>query len=277
MRLATFTHRGRTRVGVVIDDFIVDLSQAAPELPSDMTSFLEAGAPAMELARSCARAGAPSLSLAEVRLEAPVLRPRKFLGIGANYPRTDAERMAGGQQIWFNKQVSCVNGPFDPILLPRASAQVIHEVELAVVIGRRCRRVSKEDATTFIAGYLICNDVTVVDWLLRSPTATLGKSFDTHGPIGPWIVTADEVGDPSSLGLRASINGELRQQGNTTNMRFDCREMIAYLSELITLEPGDILTTGTPEPVVEFLRPGDVVRCEIDGIGHIENAAIPED
>jgi len=274
MKLATFTSQGFTRLGVVVADAVIDLSLAAPELPHDMVAFLTAGQEAMDAAMSAARRSGAAIPLENVRLEAPVLKPRKFLGIGGNYPRKEAPARA--EQIWFNKEVTCINGPFDPIELPKAAQKIIYETELALVIGRRCRHVAQEHASQVIAGYLICNDVTAVDWILRSPMATLGKSFDTHGPIGPWIVTDDEIGDPHALELRCYVNGEQRQNGNTSDMLFDCFEMVAHLSKVFTLEPGDILTTGTPSLVNEFLKIGDVVRCEIDAIGHIENAVIAE-
>jgi len=296
MRLATFTSSGFTRIGVIVDDMVVDLSRAAPELPTDMVALLDAGEAAMDLVRRAAKRWEGAIPLATVRLEAPVLRPRKFLGIGANYrPKSGPTGMAGisdeemqkimvfledmqakGNQMWFNKQVTCVNGPFDAMEIPNVSEELIYEVELAFVIGKRCRHVTRQNAPKVIAGYLICNDVTVVDWSRRSPTATLGKSFDTHGPIGPWIVTTDEIGNPHSLGMRSYVNGIERQNGNTADMIFDCFDMVAYLSQVFTLEPGDILTTGTPSPVKEFLKEGDVVRCEIEHIGHIENIVAKE-
>ncbi len=281
MRLATFTERDSTRIGVVTEDRVIDLSRLTPDLPRDMVGFLTAGTEAAAIARSAQHRADASIPLEDVHLEAPVLRPRKFMGIGVNYPRADlpavyAQALERGDQIWFNKQVTCVNGPFDPIELPTGTKNLIHEAELAIVIGRQCRHVSEADARHAIAGYVVCNDVTVVDWVLRSPTATLGKSFDTHGPIGPWIVTADELKDPHDLGLRGFVNGTAREAGHTSQMLFDCFEIVAYLSQVFTLEPGDILTTGTPARLKEPLRTGDVVRCEVDGIGYIENRIVAE-
>jgi 2-keto-4-pentenoate hydratase/2-oxohepta-3-ene-1,7-dioic acid hydratase in catechol pathway len=302
MRLATFTHEGSTRIGVVVADSIVDLSQAAPELPADMVAFLAGGPAAMDAARAAASRPDSVIPLDRVRLQAPVSRPQKFLNVGGNYRRdgskplldnevTRAAAMSGnkrlgealaemrpqGHQLWCNKQVSCITGPFDPIILPAISKELIYETELAVAIGRRCHRVEKADALTMIAGYLICNDVTVVDWSQYSPTVTLGKSFDTHGPIGPWIVTPDELGDTHSLDMRAYVNGEERNSDNTSRMINDCAELIAYLSQVVTLYPGDILTTGTASVPAEFLKAGDVVRCEIEGIGYLENTVVNED
>lgn len=157
-----------------------------------------------------------------------------------------------------------------------------YEAELGVVIGTRCRHVSAADAASVIAGYLVVNDVSVRDWQMRSPTMTLGKSFNTHGPIGPWIVTADEVPDPHALRLRMYVNGELKQDAITGEMIYNIWDQIAYLSTVMTLEPGDLIATGTPSGVgvamkpPQFRKPGDVMRVEIDGIGHIENICAHE-
>jgi 2-keto-4-pentenoate hydratase/2-oxohepta-3-ene-1,7-dioic acid hydratase in catechol pathway len=283
MKLATFTHQRATRIGVVEPDGVVDLSVAAPELPRDMLGLLEAGPAALETARRAA-ASARRIPLAEVRLEAPIRRPPKFLGVGLNYADHVAE---AGLELpkhptIFNKQSTCVVGPGDPVHLPRASQVLDYEGELGFVVGRRCRHVSRERAGEVIAGYLVVNDVTVRDWQLRISTWTMGKSFDTHGPVGPWIVTADEIPDPHGLALRTWVNGELRQDSNTKQLIFDCFALVEHLSTAFTLEPGDVVATGTPGGVgitlkpPKLLRAGDVVRVEIEGIGWIENPVIDE-
>ena len=166
--------------------------------------------------------------------------------------------------------------PYDEIE-PGVTEKLDYEVELAAVIGRRAKGVSEADALDHVFGYLVANDVSARDWQFHTPTFTMGKSFDTHGPIGPWIVTADEVPDPQALDLRCYVNGELRQSSNTGGMIHSLRQQIAYLSTAFTLEPGDLIATGTPEGVgvgmepQQFLKSGDVVRCEIDGVGAIEN------
>lgn len=287
MKLVTFTASGRTAIGVVLGESIVDLGVVAPELPRNMREFLEAGPPALARAREALGQAGNGLPLAEVRLEAPVPDPRKFLGIGGNTRSHLAEVQAAGvpvrhsqHQTWFNKQVSCVSGPYDDIHMPAMSRELDYEGEMAMVIGTRCRNVQVEDALNVVAGYMVCNDVSVRDWQLRAPTATLGKSFDTHGPTGPWIVTADEIPDPHELSIRTWVNGELRMDGGTHEFLHGCREMIAELSSVFTLEPGDILTTGSPAGVgalmkpPRFLEPGDVVRIEVGGIGWIENRVI---
>jgi len=283
MKLATFTHDGRTRVGVVDGDAVVDLAAAAPDLPREMLGFLEAGPAAMQAAHAALGAG-PRIPLAEVRLEAPIARPPKFLAVGLNYADHVAESgiETPVHPTIFNKQSTCVTGPTDPIHLPRASHVLDYEGELGFVIGRRCRHVSRDDAADVIAGYTIVDDVTVRDWQLRIPTWTMGKSFDTHGPIGPWIVTSDEIPDPHQLRLRTWVNDELRQDSNTKELIFDCFTLVEHLSTAFTLEPGDVVATGTPSGVGIAMKPpkllvaGDVVRIEIEGLGRIENPVIEE-
>lgn len=282
MRLVTFTHDNRTRIGLAEGDEIVDVAAAAA-VPADMVSLLEAGDDGLAAMRRAA-AAAPRVALAEVRLCAPILRPSTFLGIGLNYADHIAESGLPKPEFptFFNKQTACVSGPHDPIHLPRVSGALDYEGELAFVIGRRCRHVPAERAHEVIGGYLVANDVSVRDWQFRAPTMTLGKSFDTHGPLGPWLTTPDEIGDPHALDLRTWVNGELRQESNTRQLIFSCFEQVAVLSTVFTLRPGDVISTGTPSGVgaalqpPRFLRPGDVVRVAIDGLGAIENPVVPE-
>jgi len=273
MRLATFTHRGTTRAGVVVCDEVVDLG------PSEMTALLAAG-----LEHVSGAVGKTRLPLAQIRLQAPVLRPPKFLAVGLNYADHVAESGAERPALptFFNKQSTCVTGPYDPIHRPRVSPLLDYEGELGFVIGRRCRHVPRARAAEAIAGWVVLNDVSVRDWQLRVPTWTMGKSFDTHGPMGPWIVTADELGDPHALRLRTWVNGELRQDSSTAQLIFDSFALVEHLSTAFTLEPGDVVATGTPGGVgmamspPRFLVPGDVVRVEIERIGHIENRVVDE-
>jgi 2-keto-4-pentenoate hydratase/2-oxohepta-3-ene-1,7-dioic acid hydratase in catechol pathway len=223
--------------------------------------------------------------LEDVRLLAPV-RPRKFLGIGLNYADHIAESGMEAPEfpVFFNKQSTCVVGPGDDVHMPRVSSLLDYEGELAIVIGERCRHVREERAREVIAGYTIANDLSVRDWQLRTPTMTIGKSFDTHGPLGPWVVSGDELGDPHALAIKTYVNDELRQDGNTSEMIFDCFQQVAHLSEAFTLEPGDVIATGTPagigavrQPFPEgLLKVGDTVRIEIEGIGELENTVIAE-
>jgi 2-keto-4-pentenoate hydratase/2-oxohepta-3-ene-1,7-dioic acid hydratase in catechol pathway len=274
MRLARYEHAGTVATGVVIDDHVADLGLIDPVM------LLQAGATAIAAAAD----GARRVPLADVRLLAPIPHPPKFLAIGLNYADHIAE--AGMQApefpVFFNKQTTCVTGPGDPIHVPRVSALVDYEGELGIVIGRRCRHVPASRAHEVIAGYTIVNDVTVRDWQFKAPTMTIGKSFDTHGPTGPWVITADEIPDPQDLRIRTWVNEQLLQDASTKEMIFDCAQQIETLSTAFTLEPGDLIATGTPagvgivrKPPV-FLQPGDSVRIEIDGIGTLENPVIAE-
>jgi 2-keto-4-pentenoate hydratase/2-oxohepta-3-ene-1,7-dioic acid hydratase in catechol pathway len=283
MRLVTFTNDGSTRVGLLDGEQVVDLSAAAPGLPTEMCALLAAGEGALEAARGALAAKGSRLARGEVRLESPVLRPPKILAVGLNY-RDHAEE--AGMDIpkvpmIFNKQSTSAHPPYEPFHLPRASHRLDYEGELAFVIGKACRHVPADRASQVIAGYTICNDVSVRDWQLRVPTFTMGKSFDTHCPLGPAIVTPDEV-DPHALGVRTWVNGELRQDSNTRHLIFDCYALIEHLSTAFTLEPGDVVSTGTPSGVggamkpPSFLKAGDIVKIAIDGLGELENAVIEE-
>ncbi|MFE4213628.1 fumarylacetoacetate hydrolase family protein [Streptomyces sp. NPDC056844] len=281
MKIARFrVADGPVRLGRVDGDRITDIS-GVPGVGTSLRAIL----PALGTLRDAVLAAdGPSHALGTVVLEAPVDDPQKYLGIGMNYKEHAEEARRAGvpvptSQMWFNKQVSCIAGPYDAIHKPAVSDELDHEVELGVVIGQRCRHVSVEDARSVIAGYLVANDVSVRDWLAkRSPTFTLGKSFDTHGPIGPWLTTDDEIADPHDLRMRLSVNGEVRQESPTSDMIYDIYEQIAYLTQVMTLMPGDILATGTPAgigaPTGRFLKPGDTVRAEIEGLGAIENHVV---
>lgn len=275
------------RVGAWTPAGIVDLTALHPLAPREVVELLAAGAPALAAAAECIDRAQQHLSEAQLQLLPPVRRPGKFLGVGGNFHSHIAEAARLGAKtpahpIWFNKQVGCVNGPHDPIWAPFDSGELDYEAELALVIGRRCRRVPVEEAMGVVAGFMVCNDVSIRDWQMRAPTATAGKSFDTHGPIGPWLVTPDEVADPGRLRIRTWVNGALRQDGWTDEMVFDCATLVADASRMCTLEVGDILTLGSPAGVgglmepPQWLHPGDVVRVEIDGIGAIENPVIAE-
>jgi 2-keto-4-pentenoate hydratase/2-oxohepta-3-ene-1,7-dioic acid hydratase in catechol pathway len=285
MKLTTYQHQGNISIGKVEGEQVIDLPRNDPALPATMMELLRAGPDTM--ARARAVRGDHTVALSEVTLLAPLPNPSKFLAIGMNYRKHVAEAAKIGvqtppTQVWFNKQVSCVNSPFGDVHLPTVSKQLDYEVELCVVIGRRCRHVRREDAASVIAGYMVCNDVSVRDWQLATQTMTIGKSFDTCGPTGPWIVTPDELGDPHALRLRMWVNGKLRQDDVTGSMIHNIYEQIAHLSTAFTLEPGDLLATGTPSGVGVALSPpvyltvGDVMRAEIEGIGAIENRVIAE-
>lgn len=286
MPIAVFsTPSGPRRLGKVFGDALVDLSVAAPDLPDNVIGFLTAGDSARD---AFDRVTASDLiPLSQVTLHAPVPSPEKYLAIGMNYADHGAEAKELGLdvpqwQLWFNKQVSCITGPYDPVVLPKVSEKLDYEAELAVVIGKTCRYVTEADARSVVGGYMVANDVSARDWQLRTGTMTLGKSFDTHGPIGPWLTLPGEVADPHALQLRTLVNGEVRQDGNTRDLIHNIWAQISYLSQVMTLKPGDILATGTPSGVgvamkpPRFLSVGDVVRVEIEGLGHLENPVVAD-
>jgi len=284
MRLASLLVDGSVRTGLAVGDEVVDLTDPAVGLPAGMADLLALGDAGRDALVRAASTGAARYAVEAVQLLAPVPRPPAFLGIARNY--TDHIREMGAEppehQTWFAKVSTCVIGPGAAIEVPRVSAAVDYEGELGVVIGRRCRHVPAERALEVVAGFTVVNDVSVRDWQRRTPTMTLGKSFDTHGPTGPWLVTADEVPDPQVLRVRTTVNDELRQDGSTADMVFTCARMIAHLSEAMTLEPGAVLATGTPAGVgaaadpPRWLVAGDVVTVTVEGVGELSNPVVDE-
>jgi len=291
MRLVSFTrlHDGSTteaparpRPGLLVGDEVVDLSDPAVGLPADMADLLALGPAALDRVREAPSGKAARHPLDSVRRHAPVPHPPVILAIGMNCHAHVAEmgREAPRYQYWFNKQRTSITGPGDPIVLPRVSTQVDYEGELAMVIGRRCQNVPAVRAMEVVAGFTIINDVSARDWQWRTPTFTVGKSFDTHAPCGPELVTTDELGDPGHLGLRTWVNDELRQDSTTADLIFDCAAQIEYLTTAFPLEPGTIIATGTPAGVgagfdpPRFLADGDVVRIAIEGIGELVNRVV---
>jgi 2-keto-4-pentenoate hydratase/2-oxohepta-3-ene-1,7-dioic acid hydratase in catechol pathway len=262
-----------------VGDEIVELATAAPALPADMLGLLERGPGAMAAAAEATRRVGARIPLAEVSIEPPIRRPPKILAVGLNYADHIRETAAARPEfpVIFNKQSTAVIGPGQAILIPPESTSVDYEGELAMVVGVRCRRVPRTRARDVIAGLTICNDVSVRDWQKRTPTMTMGKSWDTHCPLGPYIVTLDEIPDPQSLEIVTRVNGEVRQHASTKEMVFDCWDLIAHLSTAFTLEPGDIISTGTPAGVgvamkpPRWLRAGDTVSVEVPGIGVLSN------
>jgi 2-keto-4-pentenoate hydratase/2-oxohepta-3-ene-1,7-dioic acid hydratase in catechol pathway len=285
MKLATFSTEANSnlRLGVVREDGIADLS-GSDGVPDTLLGLLSAGDAAMTAARTAADAAVETVPLDQVTLHPPVLTPGKILAIGLNYGDHIEESGMGKpkHQVWFNKQHNCVNGPYADIALPSVSEMLDYEAELVVVIGKHCKHVPRERAAEVIAGYCCGNDVSVRDWQMRAQTMQIGKSFDTHGPTGPWLVTPDEVGDPHNLDIRAEVNGEVRQSSNTRHLIYDCYDAIAHLTQAFTLDPGDLLFMGTPAGVgaamkpPQFLKAGDVVRVEIEKLGYLENRVVPE-
>jgi len=287
MRLATFQplDQDASEIGAVIEgDRIVRFNRARPGMAQDMVDLITRWADLEGEVRRLAAAAAETLPLDRVRLLAPVPRPEKIMAIGLNYADHIAEtgQETPKSQIWFSKQLNAVAGPFDPVQIPKASAFVDYEGEMVAVVGVRGRHISRDAAPAAIFGWCVGNDVSERAWQNRSSQWVLGKSFDTHAPFGPWITTADEIADPHALNLRTLVNGEIRQNSNTRHLVFDVWAQIAELSQAMTLEPGDIIYTGTPGGVGVAMRPpialraGDRVRVEVDDLGYIENGFEPE-
>ncbi len=283
MKLVTFSHQGTARLGALaaIDGqpLVLDLARAQPDLPTDMLAFLAGGEPAWALARAALAHPDRAWLLAQpdVTLLAPVPRPGKIICLGHNYHdhRGSASAELPEFPTFFAKFPNTVIGPGQPILIPRASNMVDYEAEFAVVIGTRARHVPQVHALDYVAGYTILNDVSARDYVRRTTQWTLGKSFDTFCPMGPALVTADEIPDPAALTLSLAVNGEERQHASTGDLIFSIPFLIAYLAEVMTLEPGDVIATGTPsgtgasrKPPV-FLKPGDVIRVCIDRLGEL--------
>jgi 2-keto-4-pentenoate hydratase/2-oxohepta-3-ene-1,7-dioic acid hydratase in catechol pathway len=273
-----YVYQESLHLGAIKDGAIVPLDLL--DFPT-MRDVIDSGPAGLRRISAHLHETAPSLELADVALLAPVERPGKYLAIGMNYAKhlEEADKLGVARakhQTWFNKQTTCISGPFDDID-PGVTAQLDYEVELGAVIGKPAKHVKAAQARDHVFGYFVANDVSARDWQFHTPTFTMGKSFDTHGPIGPWIITADEIPDPHALRLRSWVNGELRQDNNTSQMIHNLWDQIAYLSTAFTLEPGDLIATGTPEGVgvgmepQRFLQLGDVVRCEVEAIGAIEN------
>jgi acylpyruvate hydrolase len=307
MRLVTFEDAGQRRLGGASDGMIVDLNAAyramledrgerragelaAKTLPAEMLAFLAAGDEALAGAREAfgfvARLGDASARerglvrrADAVRLAAPVPRPTKLILVGLNY-RDHAEE--AGMKIpdvptFFSKYPNCVIAPGDAIKIPKVSAMIDYEGEYAFVIGRAGRDIPKARAMDYVAGYTIVNDVSCRDYQMRTGQWMIGKTFDTFAPMGPYLVTSDEIADPHNLELSLFLNGQRMQHSNTRNLIFKTDDLIEFLSQVFTLEPGDVVSTGTPSGVgfarkpPVYMKPGDRVRIEIAGLGMLEN------
>lgn len=271
MKLVTFSTGEMPQIGRVEGDSVVSLAPRFRSMIDLITRW--------DAVRGEIRSATGTLTaLDRVKLLPPIPRPGKIMAIGLNY--ADHIRETGARmperQVWFCKQPTAANGPFDPIRLPKVSSQVDYEAELVVVIGKGGRYIRREDAPSAVFGYCVGNDVSARDWQRAIPQWILGKSFDTHAPFGPWITTADELGDPHGLGIRSFVNGEKRQDSNTGELVFDVWDQIAHISQVMTLEPGDLIFTGTPGGVgmamspPRYLADGDLVRIEIDRLGALE-------
>jgi ureidoglycolate lyase len=285
MKLSSFSAGQTPELGVVISpDQMLSLSRAAPSLATDMLDLIARWPQIQGEVRRLAQEARDTLAMRDLRLLAPISRPGKIMAIGLNYADHIAESQLGTpeHQLWFTKAITAITGPFGPIQIPKVSQAVDYEAELVAVIGKGGRHISKADAALSVFGYCVGNDVTERAWQHRTTQWSLGKSFDTHAPIGPWITTADEIADPHALSIRGLVNGQLRQNSNTGQMVFNLWDQIAHISQAMTLEAGDLIFTGTPGGVgagfkpPKYLTPGDRVRIEIEGLGAIENVCAQE-
>ncbi|MEM9667803.1 MAG: fumarylacetoacetate hydrolase family protein [Pseudomonadota bacterium] len=273
MKWLSFKLGRQVHSGLVDGDKIADLG------PAPLQDWLQRPEEAAEAVQH-----APKLSLSSAELVQPILRPGKILGIGLNYRDHAAEtgREPPAVQTWFVKQATAANAPYGHVEKPSVSDKLDYEAELVVVIGQYGRHVPAERAMEIVAGFTCGCDYSVRDWQRATPTMNMGKGFDTHAPFGPWIVSPDELGATDELGVRCFVNGETRQSGRAGDMIFDVADQIAHLTAAFTLEPGDLLFTGTPAGVgaafdpPKFLKTGDHVRVEIDGIGHIEHEIVED-
>ncbi len=295
MKLITFLLKNdpkSKRIGAIKNDTVIDFSSS--DLPKDMISFIKLGSTGLDIANDVIENQKNVHSIDDVILKAPIDKPNKILAVGLNYKKhideakelkdhhsNDVQLQDQFPNI-FNKQNSSVNDPFGDVHRPNASDWLDYEGELGFIIGKECRHVSYENAKDCIYGYTVVNDFSIRDWQFRGPphTMTMGKSWDTHCPFGPYIVTSDEIDDPHNLTLKTFVNDEERQNTNTNLMIYDCYTLIEYLTTAFTLEPGDLIPTGTPEgsavTTQNWLKPGDKVKVEIEGLGYIENNIIQE-
>ncbi|MBI3076400.1 MAG: fumarylacetoacetate hydrolase family protein [Deltaproteobacteria bacterium] len=312
MRLVTFTQLGETRLGALLGEHVVDLNRAygallrdrsavRPEalaeavLPADMRGLLDGEEKGMSAAhaalefvtqRLTAQGSARELrrtgiirDLKDVALRAPILNPRKLILLGLNYRdhAEEAKMKLPEVPILFNKYNNAIIGPGEPIVIPRATSRVDYEAELAFVIGRRGKEVPREQAYEYVAGYMCLNDVSGRDYQMATTQWMVGKTFDTFCPMGPHLVTRDEVPDPHVLDIKCVVNGEVMQHSNTKYLIFGVPEIIEYISTVFTIEPGDVVATGTPGGVgfvrkpPRWLKPGEQVRVEVEGVGILEN------
>ncbi|MCK6627888.1 MAG: fumarylacetoacetate hydrolase family protein [Anaerolineae bacterium] len=281
MKLVRFTRGEGARLGLIHENSVIDLTRASDgHLPADMLTFLQQGEAALDLARQLEHSTPPDLALSEVKLLAPIANPSKVVAIGLNYMDHCREQKVEPPKapLIFSKFSTAIIGPGEAIRWdPALTSQVDFEAELAVVIGRTARNVTEAEALDYVAGYTICHDVSARDLQFSDGQWVRGKSLDTFCPLGPYLVTTDEVPDPHGLAIRCMVNETVMQNSNTSEMIFRIPYLIAYITRAFTLLPGDVITTGTPDGVGVFRKPkiflkdGDVVTIEIEGLGQLTN------
>ncbi|MGY8770616.1 MAG: fumarylacetoacetate hydrolase family protein [Pirellulales bacterium] len=283
MRLISYSNAGGTSIAAKSGEKYIDLNQANSQLPTCMKKFLELGEEGLKLAQASIETGS-ALDFSGVKILPPIPAPQKIICIGLNYADHAAETGAtvGDEPVVFNKFPSTLRAEGEPIELPPVSNEVDYEAELVVVIGKKGKNVALKDSMSHVAGYACGHDVSARDWQKGKPGKQwlLGKTFDSFAPLGAELVTADEIDDPHNLRIQCRINGETMQDSSTSQLIFKIDQLIAYLSQICTLLPGDLIYTGTPpgvgmarKPPV-FLKPGDMVEVEIEKIGVLSNPVI---
>ncbi|MCS7253607.1 MAG: fumarylacetoacetate hydrolase family protein [Armatimonadota bacterium] len=287
MRLLTYGDAGEERLAVIVSDRLAaDLHLASKgSLPWDAVDFLKGGY--LDDVRKLLerKEELPKHALIEldgVRIGSPVPAPGKVIALGLNYKDHAAELKMElpDEPLLFAKAPTAVCGPYDPIVYPEVTSQLDYEVELAVIMGRRCKDVGEEEALNYVAGYSVFNDVTARDLQAKDKQWFRGKSCDTFAPMGPYLVTHDEIGDVHTLRIRLWVNGELRQDSSTSNLIFGIPQIISFISKHMTLLPGDVIATGTPGGVgisrdpSALLKVGDVVEAEVERIGRLHNRVV---
>ena len=282
MKLVNFLFKGEKNIGALLDDGVCSFKSISDKYSMSMLEFIEQMDDLSPKVSKFINSNPEVIPLSKIEFLPVIERPGKVLAVGLNYK--DHAKETGmdlpEDPMIFTKQSTSVLGHQGEIHKPKVSDAVDYEGEMAFVIGKKCRHVSKEDALDVIAGVTICNDVSVRDWQIASPTFTMGKSFDTHCPIGPYIVTMDEISDIHNLKIKTYVNDELRQDSCTDQLIFDCFDLIEHITKAFTLEPGDIIATGTSSGVGvvlgKYLVPNDVVRIELENVGTLENKVILE-
>ena len=282
MKLVNFLYKGEKNIGALLDDGVCSFKSISDKYSISMLEFVEQMDDLSPKVSKFINSNPEVIPLSEIEFLPVIERPGKVLAVGLNYKDHAKETGMDLPEVpmIFTKQSTSVLGHQGEIHKPKVSDAVDYEGEMAFVIGKKCRHVSKEDALDVIAGVTICNDVSVRDWQIASPTFTMGKSFDTHCPIGPYIVTMDEISDIHNLKIKTYVNDELRQDSCTDQLIFDCFDLIEHITKAFTLEPGDIIATGTSSGVGvilgKYLVPDDIVRIELEQVGTLENKVILE-
>ena len=282
MKLVNFLYKGEKNVGALLDDSVCSFKSISDKYSISMLEFIEQIHELSPEVSNFIDSNPEVIPLSEIEFLPVIERPGKVLAVGLNYKDHAKETGMDLPEVpmIFTKQSTSVLGHQGEIHKPKVSDAVDYEGEMAFVIGKKCRHVSKEEALDVIAGVTICNDVSVRDWQIASPTFTMGKSFDTHCPIGPYIVTMDEISDIHNLKIKTYVNDELRQNSCTDQLIFDCFDLIEHITKAFTLEPGDIIATGTSSGVGvvlgKYLIPNDVVKIELENVGTLENKVILE-